>query len=249
MVFHMYSLLKSSLWKRGSFHLEPFCGGFFPSAQLPGHMVHQLLDKGHLGIQGRIDGEKKTQVLKEKSLEDWWFVSSFCKEFGRTKWGIVFCLGWAAWGSLKMESRKASTWGFQRSLVMPPRSWDYLLMMPKKSGKSNDRNLGTWETKWFWGLKTILLENFSHWVIPDYANKHGKKHPPKVSWILTSVAEAPCFFYSKSPFLPIHPLLALKHSNLVVHESRSHPVDERQIGRGSMGMAYVYNMNKPWFWR
>ena len=97
-------------------------------------------------------------------------------------------------------------------------------------------------------------QNYTPWELQSLSHtglcqQTWEKHPPKVSWILTSVAEAPCFFYSKSPFLPIHPLLALKHSNLVVHESRSHPVDERQIGRGSMGMAYVYNMNKPWFWR
>lgn len=193
MVFHMYSLLKSSLWKRASFHLS-FAEGFFP-AQLPRHMVHQLLDKGHLGNQKEEFQQswfwgvknwwekKKTQVLKEKSLEDWWFVSSFCKEFGRNFHEGLFFLGWAAWGSLKMESRKASTWGFQRSLVVATP----LLRLPADDAKEEWQvewqELRHLRNKWFWSLKTILLENFSHWVIPDHANKHGgkkqKKTPPQ----------------------------------------------------------------------
>ena len=61
-------------------------------------------------------------------------------------------------------------------------------MMPKKSGKSNDRNLGTSET----------------------SKKNGSLNDAggaKVSGILTSVAEAP---NSWNP-LSTHPILALKH--------------------------------------
>lgn len=187
--------------------MVPLKKGFVPSwtvlrrvfsrTQLPGHMVHQLLDKGHLGNQKEEFQQSWFWGVKnwweKKKLRCWkknpWKIDDCFHHFERiwekNSWGIVFFRDGPHGGVWRWKAGKHQHEVFKDLWWLPPRSWDYLLMMPKKSGKSNDRNLGTWETKWFWSLKTILLENFSHRVIPNYANKHGekknkKKHsPPK----------------------------------------------------------------------
>lgn len=123
MVFHMYSLLKSSLWKRASILVlrRVFFRLSSPNIWYISFWIKVTLgikrrNSNRAGFGGwRIDGKKKKlQVLKEKSLEDWWFVSSFCKEFGRNFHEGLFFLGWAAWGSLKMESKESINMRFSK---------------------------------------------------------------------------------------------------------------------------------------
>ena len=139
---------------------------------------------------------------ERKNLGRLMIVFIILKELGRTKMKLVasFFWGWAAWGVWRW---KASTWGYQRSLVVATP----LLRLPADDAKEEWQvkwqELRHLRNKWFWSLKTILLENFSHWVIPDYANKHGEKKqkntPPQSFLNLNFCSWSTMLFFTVNP--------------------------------------------------
>ena len=123
MVFHMYSLLKSSLWKRASILVlrRVFFRLSSPNIWYISFWIKVTLgikrrNSNRAGFGGwRIDGRKKNSRCWKKNpwkIDD--LFHHFVKNLGEIFMRDCFFLGWAAWGSLKMESKESINMRFSK---------------------------------------------------------------------------------------------------------------------------------------